>query len=399
MYRRSFLRLAAPPSRMWWTPYGKTDRFGDVTGTNPSIGHAGSAPRELFQRTARHRQSHYAVSAGGRGAAEQSADASGPSSTSGPGRKKSYAETAAGALGAGRDQQKGVHMYANKENAWDGYTDDRYYGAKRMKEYWNRMLGDRGVRYYIFTVVVVMMAAGAKLWQMQNNQRAQNGLLGPRKKAYRSRLTVVLDVDETLLSYGDKAFRLKAGMVPRPYLVELLDYLTSIDAEVVLWSACSERYMRQVLGIIDPSGVRVSQYITRDKEWFSQDNYYEKNVLWLKRPLEDTLIIENRPLSVRNCNANAILVDDFIRGEYMDTGQDHPANDHALRTIRKVIEDLETSGMPVPEYLADAKRRDPEIKEIPCHLAFRQLPDEIARGVFYFVGDKFRSPTASKTGA
>lgn len=404
MYRRSFIFLAAPSSRLWWSPYGKSDRAGDVTGLKPGVGHGGSAPRELFQRTTWHRQSHYAVSAGGRGAAETdaagvSSSSASPNSSSSPGsgRKKSYAEAAAGPLGtassAGR--QQGIHMYANKENAWDGYTDDRFYGAKRFREYWRRMLADRGVRYYIFAVVVLMMAAGAKLWQMQNEQRSQNGLLGPRKKNYRSRLTVVLDVDETLLSYGDKAFRLKAGLVARPYLAELLDYLTSIDAEVVLWAACSERYMRQVLGVIDPSGVRVSQYITRDKEWFSKDNYYEKNVLWLKRPLENVLIIENRPLSVRNCNANAILVDDFIRGEYMDTGQDHPANDHALRTIKNIIEDLETSGMAVPEYLANTKVRNPEIKEIPCHLAIRQLPDEIARGVFYFVGDKFKASPAT----
>jgi hypothetical protein len=392
MYRRSFFALAAPSSRVWWSPYGKSDRTGEVTGTTPGLGHSGSAPRDLFQRTTRHRQSHYAVSDGGSSAASSSSSAAASA-----GRKKSYAEAAAGPLGTARSaaQQQAVHMYANKENAWDGYTDDRFYGAKRFREYWQRMLSDRGVRYYVFTVVVLMTAAGAKLWQMQNAQRAQNGLLGPRKKNYRSRLTVVLDVDETLLSYGDKAFRLKAGLVPRPYLAELLDYLTSIDAEVVLWAACSERYMRQVLGIIDPNGVRVSQYVARDKEWFSKDNYYEKNVLWLKRPLEDTIIIENRPLSVRNCNANAILVDDFIRGEYMDNGQDHPANDHALRTIKSIIEDLETSGMAVAEYLANPKVRNPEIKEIPCHLAIRQLPDEIARGVFYFVGDKFKTKNAA----
>ncbi|KAK7197759.1 NLI interacting factor-like phosphatase [Novymonas esmeraldas] len=286
-------------------------------------------------------------------------------------------------------------MYANKENAWDGYTDDRFYGARRFREYWYRMLADRGVRYYMFAVIVMMMGAAAKLWQMQSLQRAEHGLLGPRKKQYRSRLTVVLDVDETIVSYGDKAFRLKAGLVPRPYLAELLDYLASIDAEVVLWSAASERYMRQVLSVVDPGGVRVSQYLSRDKEWFTQDNYYEKDVHWLRRPLEDILIIENRALSVRNCNGNAILVDDFIRGEYMDTGQDYPANDCALRIIKDIVQDLETSGMPVPDYLADRQRRSSAIKDIPCHLAMRQLPDELARGVFHFIGDKYKTKSAS----
>ncbi|GET89872.1 hypothetical protein, conserved [Leishmania tarentolae] len=373
-----------------WSPFGRPDRFGDVSGAKPRFGDGGSAPRDLFQKTALHRQSHYAISAGGRGALSSSESLSASSSTL---RKKSYAEVAAGVLGTTRSaaHQNGVHMYASKENAWDGFTDDRFYGAKRFREYWQRMLADRGVRYYVFAIIVLMMAATAKLWQMQNLQREESGLLGPRKKQYRSRLTIVLDVDETIVSYGDKAFRLKAGLVPRPYLAELLDYLTSIDAEVVLWSASSERYMRQVLGIIDPMGVRVSQYLSRSREWFTHDNYYEKNILWLKRPLEDTLIIENRPLSVRNCNGNAILVDDFIRGEYMDTGQDYPVNDHALRTIKNIVQDLETSGMSVPEYLANRQVRSRAIKEIPCHLAIRQLPDEIARGVFYFVGDKYKA--------
>lgn len=283
-----------------------------------------------------------------------------------------------------------VHMYASKENAWQDHTNDRYYGLKRFKDYCARMSKDRGLRYYIFGSVVVMMALGGKLWHMQEQLRDEQGLIGPKKKQYRSRLTVVLDIDETIVSYGDKAFRMKAGMVCRPYLAELLDYLTSIDAEVILWSACSDRYMNQVLSVIDPQGTRISSFVGRSRNWFTRDNYYEKNLLWLKRDMKNVLMIENRAISVRNCNANSILVDDFIRGEYMDTGQDFPANDKALRMIKEIIEDLEKTGTPVPEYLGNAAIRRKEIKEIPCHLAMRQLPDEIARGVFYFVGDKFK---------
>lgn len=259
------------------------------------------------------------------------------------------------------------------------------------------MIKDRGVRYYFLGIVLLMTAAGAKLHQLEREQRAEQGLLGPPKKKYRSRLTVVLDVDESIVSFGDKAFRLKAGLVARPYLAELLDYLSEIDAEVVLWSGCTERYIQQVLSVIDPGGIRISQYITRHKDWFSSDNYYEKNLLWLKRDMANVLMIENRPLSIRNCNANSILVDDFIRGEYVDTGEDHPRNDQALRVIKEVIQDLETSGRPVAEYLCDIQHRNPGIKEIPCHLAMRQLPEELARGVFFFVGDKYKWDEESKT--
>lgn len=333
---------------------------------------------------------------------ERSRQRRGPTATGGSsaggGGGKSYAERAAGPM-ASAGVASSVHMYANKENAWQGYTDDRFYGAKRLREYWRRLMSDRGVKYYFCGMIIALIGASAYLYQLEAKQKHEHGLLGPKKKRFRSRLTVIFDVDETILSYGDKAYRMKAGMVPRPYLAELLDYLSSIDAEVILWSACSDRYMRQVLGVIDPDGVRVSQYLTRDRDWFTNDHFYEKNILWLKRPLEDTLIIENRPLSVRNCNANAILVDDFIRGEYMDTGQDYPPNDSALLSIKHVIEDLEASGTPVPEYLQDTRKRRADIKEIPCHLAMRQMPDELARGVFFFVGDKFKPTAAAATTA
>lgn len=282
-----------------------------------------------------------------------------------------------------------VHLYSSKDQAFQGFGDERYYGLIRFREYIRRIWSEKGARFYITSMLGGISIGGSILYQQQKKVHMTSGLIGPKKKFFRSRLTVVFDVDETIVSYGDKAFRLRAGMVPRPYLAELLDYLASIDAEVILWAASSDRYMKQVVQAIDPQGVRISQYIVRDKSWFSEDNWYEKNIRWLKRNVDDTLIIENRPLSVRSCNANAVLVPDFIRGEYMDTGQDYPPNDDALRDLKKIVEDLEKSGRPVSHYLADKKTRSKAIKEIPCHLAMRQLPNELATGNFYFVGDKF----------
>ena len=85
-------------------------------------------------------------------------------------------------------------------------------------------------------------------------------------------------------------------------------------------------------------------------------------------------------------------MDDFIRAEYMETGKDSPVNDKALKFLKEIIADLETSDLSVSEYLQDKTKRHKEIKEIPCHLAIRQLPDEIARGVFFFIGDKYKQP-------
>lgn len=288
-----------------------------------------------------------------------------------------------------------IHMYANKEKALRMHTEDRFYGAKRMRDLGTRFWSDHAARAYFLTMIGAVTLGYYLLVEKQDRLRQQQGLIGPKRKPYKSRLTVVLDVDETIISYGDKAYRLRAAVVPRPFLAELLDYLTTIDAEVILWSASSERYMKQVVHAIDPTGVRISHYITRDPIWMTRDHFYEKNLRWLGRNLDDVVFIENRPMSIRNCNFNSILVDDFVRGEYMESGQDHPQNDKALHVVRQVVEDLETTGLPVPQYLA-SKRRNPEIKEIPCHLAMRQMPDELAVGTFYFVGNKFKAGAVGK---
>lgn len=285
-------------------------------------------------------------------------------------------------------QPQPIHLYSTKENAWANLANTER-NVTHLKHTMRGMLRDHGFKYYLFGICFAVFFGGIFLVYTENEQVRQDGLAGAKKRRFRSRLTVVLDVDETIVSYGDKAFRLQASVVPRPYLAELLDFLTEIDAEVILWSACSDRYMKQVLSTIDPNGIRVSSFICRDRRWFRDEMYYEKNVFWLKRDPNSTLMVENRALSARHCNGNTILVDDFIRGEYMATGQDHPKNDRALKDLIEIIRDLNNSDVPVHDYLQDVAKRSKAIKEIPCHLAIRQLPDELARGVFYFLGDKF----------
>ena len=282
-------------------------------------------------------------------------------------------------------------MYANKERAQAVYPgDNANIGRRLLLSHWRQHRNDRGAKYYILGSLLLTAAGGTFLYNTQSEMLAVSGLAGGKLKQYRSRLTVVFDLDETIVSYGDKAFRLKAGMVPRPYLAELLDYLSEIDAEVIVWAASSERYVKQVLQVIDPLGTRISKFIVRSNDWFTNDRFYEKNLFWLKRDMDSTIMIENRAMSIRNCNANAILVEDFLRGEFMDDGKDFPPNDNALKTVKEVVQALEESGMKVSDYLSNPKIRHNEIKEIPCHLAINQLPDEIARGVFFYIGDKYK---------
>eukprot|EP00760_Papus_ankaliazontas_P005147 PhM_4_TR12420/c0_g1_i1/m.86812 len=292
------------------------------------------------------------------------------------------------------DQAKGsieeaVFMYSTKENADPRVSQDPTFARKAFYVWLGRLWGDKPLRLMVILCFTAIFGTYYYFDYSRSYMLSTNGLIGPKWKNHKSRLTVVLDLDETIVSYGDKAYRLRASLVQRPYLAELLDYLSEIDAEVIVWNASSERYLRDALVQIDPLGTRITRTIARDTVWYTNDAYYEKNVVWLNRNLADTIIIENRPLSVRGCNYNALLVPDFIRGEYMESGQDYPANDYALRDVKKVIEDLESTGISVPLYLADRKVRRKEVQEIPCHHGIRQLPDELAKGTFFYVADKF----------
>jgi hypothetical protein len=296
------------------------------------------------------------------------------------------------------DRAKPVHMYAAKETSTAGIfnIDRRDVTWERAKITGRRLWSDRAARYYFGASTIAVFVAYQIVTYSYAEMEDEQGLVGPKRKQYKSRLTVVLDVDETLISFGDKAFRLRGTVKPRPYLAELLDYLAKIDAEVVLWSASSDRYMRAVLMAVDPAGLRIDHYLTREGNWFVADQFYEKNLRWLKRDLKDTIFIENRAMSVRSCNNNSILVEDFIRGEYMDTGRDFPHNDRALLTVKEICQELHENGRPVHEYIADKKNRHKDIKQLPCHMAIKQMPDELAVGEFFFIGNKYRPTQAQE---
>ena len=294
-----------------------------------------------------------------------------------------------------RQATQPVHLFSNKERSTIGGVPQT---TGEIRAELSRSLHSMFSNKYWRSYVLFIFGTGCCVYtylhfrMRWNAQLRSSPLLPPKRRSYKSRLTVVLDIDETLLSYGDKAYRLNATFAPRPYLAELLDYLVTIDAEVVVWSAASHRYNQAVLSVLDPAGVRVSELINRDASWFVDTPFYRKDAQWLGRDMRDLLMVENRAMSVAKCNNNSVLVEDFIRAEYMDTGRDFPQNDKALKYIKEIVQDLTDKypTMSVPDYLADREKRHPALHSIPCHLAIRQLPDEIAEGEFHFVGNKYR---------
>lgn len=73
-------------------------------------------------------------------------------------------------------------MYANKEKAKHTHTEDRFYGAKRLKEIGTRFWSDHAARAYFLTMIGGITLAYYLLVEKQDRLRHQQGLVGPKER-------------------------------------------------------------------------------------------------------------------------------------------------------------------------------------------------------------------------
>jgi len=153
-------------------------------------------------------------------------------------------------------------------------------------------------------------------------QRGQ-GLLPPRD-IHDDRKTLVLDMDETLIhcSFHDEQsipcdwmFSLESGgsmtdvfCRVRPHLEKFLR-VASMMFEIVVFTASQENYANKVLDFIDPTGY-IEHRLFR-QHCTQVHGYYVKDLSLLGRPLRDTVIIDNSPISFAFQPMNGILCDDW----------------------------------------------------------------------------------------
>eukprot|EP01013_Petalomonas_cantuscygni_P007986 TRINITY_DN2069_c0_g1_i1.p1 TRINITY_DN2069_c0_g1~~TRINITY_DN2069_c0_g1_i1.p1 ORF type:complete len:435 (+),score=95.46 TRINITY_DN2069_c0_g1_i1:206-1510(+) len=160
------------------------------------------------------------------------------------------------------------------------------------------------------------------------------GLVPPKEVAQQNRLTVVLDLDETLM------FARNGPLYARPYLQEFLAFIGAA-CEVIVWTAGVRAYAQAVVREIDPAGV-ISHCIYRHQKWFSGDDY-TKELRALGRPLETTLILENTPSCVEKNIFNGIIVQDYDGAA---------GSDVTLLCVAQFIQQLLRSRLPVPKFIA-----------------------------------------------
>ncbi|GBF88218.1 CTD small phosphatase [Raphidocelis subcapitata] len=158
-------------------------------------------------------------------------------------------------------------------------------------------------------------------------------LLPPQAPQLAGRLTVLLDLDGTLISSftPKRAPRLPPSMtthlvgvgsglnpggvfvVERPGLKSFLAELTAF-AEVVVFTAGLEEYAAPIVDAIDPSGALISHRLYRDATARSDHYSCVKDMRRLGRPAGRTVLVDDTPLAFLHQPANGVPVLGF-RGD------------------------------------------------------------------------------------
>jgi len=173
-------------------------------------------------------------------------------------------------------------------------------------------------------------------------QELEKDLVPPKDPSLADRITVVLDLDETLI------YAREGPLYARPGLEELLLFLKD-NCEAIVWTAGVKAYAQAVVRNVDRhEAIRHTVY--RHKKWFTGCAGYNKDLTLLGRDLASTLIIENTPDCVRGNETNGILVADYEGGEL---------EDHTLPGILLLLKDFiqrrKKENISVQQYISTSK--------------------------------------------
>lgn len=166
------------------------------------------------------------------------------------------------------------------------------------------------------------------------NQDNAKYVLPDQDPVYNGKITLVLDLDETLV------YAREGPLYARPGLDEFFKACAE-RCEVVVWTAGLRAYAQAIIRNIDKYNV-VQHCVYRHNKWFTGQAGYRKDLAALGRPLDKVLIIENTPDCIRGYQQNGILVEDYEGGERAD---------NTIPALTDVIRALCDSGMTVPQFV------------------------------------------------
>lgn len=194
------------------------------------------------------------------------------------------------------------------------------------------------------------------------NVEPDEPLLPPKHPKYEGKATVVFDLDETLVYSRD------GPLFARPGFQRLLAF-TCLFFETVVWTAGTREYAEAVISSIDPRGA-IQHCVYRHDKWYQDDG--PKNLHLLGRNLDDVIMIENNPDSIRGNESNCVLVEDY----------DGPAeNDLTLYALQELLEGIARARVPIPQYLKDSQhlRHAPPEESDPSWRAYYIDPTALSR--------------------
>lgn len=183
---------------------------------------------------------------------------------------------------------------------------------------------------------------GQRLRQPSMIHEIGRDLIPPRDPALDGRVTVVLDLDETLI------YAREGPLYARPGIDELLQFLKD-NFEAVVWTAGVKPYAQAVVKNIDKIN-SIQHCVYRHKKWFTGQAGYNKDLRLLGRDMNNTIIIENTPDCLRGNEGNGILVADYEGGELADD-----TLFCILALLRDLAERRKTSNISALEYIATSK--------------------------------------------
>ena len=160
-------------------------------------------------------------------------------------------------------------------------------------------------------------------------------LLPPQREEWTGVYTVVLDMDETLLSHP------KLGEVhERPGARDLVKGLKG-KCEVILWTASTRSATEVALASLNLKATDFTHVITRSDKWFSWKTS-AKDIRYLNRNSDKVVVVENSPFCIELNRRHGILVRDFNK---------RAKRDDTLFKINRIIQNMLVSNLDVPTYL------------------------------------------------
>ena len=181
-------------------------------------------------------------------------------------------------------------------------------------------------------------------------------------------LTVVLDLDETLVS--NRRMDLPQAIL-RPYAIEVLNALRGIKGvEIVLWTASTEVTGAPVVRQLHAHGHIFDDVIYRDDRWFTEPTH-TKDLTLLGRNMDRVVVVDNAPNCCKFNKDHSVIIDDF-------RGVVTPSDTHLIsvyKVIQHLAQEIVAQSKTVPEALYALAKRGSFVKPsfVPLPEAWRHV--------------------------